>query len=1284
MGVRELLGAGIGLPGRYPKKVVSSKRYPQQLTIHAMVVGADSRAREGDRFEVLGTLGSGGMGIVYRALDRRLGREVALKTLRHADGRDLYRFKREFRSLTDFAHPNLVVLHELHTSGDEWFFTMELVEGVPFLDWVRMPASADEPTVEIAIPSAVSPTAWTEPAPQSPHRGGRVDLDRLDAAFAQLVDGVLALHVSGMLHRDLKPSNVLITPAGRVVLLDFGLVSDVGAAEVDRTHEAAAVGTPAYMSPEQAADEPLSEASDWYAVGVMLYEALSGRRPFEGTAQAVMQRKQVERPPSPASLDPSVPPALDALCLRLLARDPAARPDGRAILSALGREPSRATLDLERSLAAAPFVGRAGELEALRRAHADSRRRGVAVFVRGDSGMGKSQLVRRFLDEVAGGSMVLEGRCYERESVPYKTLDTVIDALTGVLVRLPEERLAAVIPRDIAALSRLFPVLRRVALIAERSIGAPLPVDPQEVRRRAFGALRFLLGRLAAAGPVVIAIDDLQWGDADSAVFLGELIHHPEPVPLLLVLIHRTDTGDDGGVVEQVRVARPGIAEGDARVIDVGPLAAAEARMLVSALGVGASDTSEVLIREGGGHPLFLAELARGSSRRGGDATSLEALITARIGSLPAAAATLLRTAAVAARPVPVDLAIRAAGDGTGSADLAVLRAERLVRVRHRGDSDVAYVEPYHDRIRAAAVAGLDAGQQRAVHEALARTYEEAAGDGDREGLVEHWLAAGFPDRAAAYAMEAAADAEDKLAFHRAAQLYALALRHGGGSPDERRSRLRRRAVALANAGALDAAADAFGEAAVGAPPDQALDLERLRIEQLLRRGNLTLGLELSRGLLARVGVRLPLAGRAALRAALIERLRLRLRGLRYVERVEADVPPALLRTVDVLYSTSGGLAFVAPIAGKALQFRFLRAALDAGEPQRITNALSMELGYLATAGARVADRVDALVSRLGRVSARNQHPGLAGFATVCEGLAMFMMGRWREARRSIDIGIKALRDHGVGLRWETSLTEIYLTSTLFYLGETRELARLVPLLLRDAVERGDVYAQHGLRAWRSNVAWLVMGRPDEARAHAEAVTRERTTADGFHLQHYFELLAQTQIDLYEGDADGAWRRVEAAWKVLVRSYLLRIQSVRIEASFLRARAALALAMARPPAARPLLAEARRLARRLDRERAPWASAFAEQVRALIALAGADRAGAEVRLERAERAFAAADMGLFAAVLRLRRGQLDGGPAGAAWQADARQALGSQAIADVDGMARMICPWPAQNLLPGR
>src|SRR5262245_37780197 len=96
----------------------------------------------GGRFDVRGTLGAGSAGVVYRAFDRQLSREVALKLLRQASGRDLYRFKKEFRALADIVHPNLVALHELHASDGEWFFTMELVEGVSFLDWVR-PASPD-------------------------------------------------------------------------------------------------------------------------------------------------------------------------------------------------------------------------------------------------------------------------------------------------------------------------------------------------------------------------------------------------------------------------------------------------------------------------------------------------------------------------------------------------------------------------------------------------------------------------------------------------------------------------------------------------------------------------------------------------------------------------------------------------------------------------------------------------------------------------------------------------------------------------------------------------------------------------------------------------------------------------------------------------------------------------------------------------------------------------------------------------------------------------------------
>ena len=1213
------------------------------------------------------------MGVVYRAHDRRLDRDVAMKALRHASGRDLYRFKREFRSLADIVHPNLVALHELHTTGDEWFFTMELVEGCSFIDWVR--PSPPRPPAEAAESDDTLPSIRIQPRTRQEIAAARVDHARLRAALPQLADGVMALHVSGKLHRDLKPSNVLVDRAGRLVLLDFGLVSELddGSGETDKTHERAAVGTPAYMSPEQAADQPLTEASDWYSVGVMLYEALTGRRPFEGTAEEVMRRKQTDTPPSPRALGADAPEELDRLCMQLLRKTPKDRPDGRAVLAALGAHVSTHTQDLARAAHAQAFVGRAAELDALRRALTEARRRTVAAFVVGGSGMGKTQLVRRFLDDVGEQALVLEGRCYERESVPFKTLDTVVDALATGLVKMPATRLDAVMPRDVAALGRLFPVLRRVPAIADRAVGQSVPPDPQELRRRGFGALRFLLGRLAQFAPLVICIDDLQWGDADSAVFLADLIHHPEPMPLLLVLVHRPE--DDAGVVAQMRQG-PGVGRstGDIRTIEVGPLSQAEAVELVAKLGGDAVGAAPVL-RDAGGHPLFLAELAR-ETLPGSAPPTLDALLAARIGALVPTAAQLLRLVAIAGRPLRLDDAIRAAREIHGW-ELGRLRADRLVRVRRLGDDAAASLEPYHDRVRQAAIASMSAAEVKATHRALAETIE-ARGPGarDYDSLVDNWLRAGEPARAATYAILAAETAEEMLAFHRAAELYQHALDDGTPTPGERRRLEHRRGDALANAGQLEEAALAYRGACDGADEQDRLELDRLQLEQILRRGRLAEGLAKSKQVLGEIGYALPESHAQAVRSLVWERLKMRLRGSSYRERAEKDLDRRDLQAVDILQSVSSGLSFVDPMIGRAAQMHAIRRALELGEPRRVCRAFTLEIGYLGTAGTKARKKVDDCGRRARELAARLDDPYLRGLADACSGLGAFLCGSWKPARDFLDKGLKLLRDHSAGGRWETDIAELFLTATMFYAGDTKEMARLVPLLLREAVDRGDVYAQHGLRGWRSNVAWLVLGQPGDARAHVLAVANERPPQDAFNLHHYYEMLAHGQIDLYVGDGEAVRGRVAGARKGLARSLLTRIQTVRIETEYLAARASLLAAIGQPSGSGggELHDEVRAAIKRLDKEGAGWAGALAHLVRGMLEIEIGDPDAALASLDAAERELGACNMALFEQAARARRGELEGGPGGAARAQAAIDWMRENGVADPTAMVQMLAP----------
>lgn len=492
--------------------------------------------------------------------------------------------------------------------------------------------------------------------------------------------------------------------------------------------------------------------------------------------------------------------------MRLLACDPAERPDALEMAKSISSsvQPTASGAHSGHNL-----VGRVQQLLALNEAYRTSQRdrEPLTYFISGRSGEGKSTLAEHFLTPLRADQRlaVMSGRCYDRESVPFKALDTLIGALSSFLRSLSTDDAALLIPDDIGALAQVFPVLQRVEVVARASDPRLNTLDEQQVRGRAFRALRSLLSRVSRRSLVIWFIDDLQWGDADSAEALFEVLRPPEAPAVLFLGAYRSDETEGSAFLKKWKElqGKHGVEFAD-REIKVGPLTVEECTALVIDL-VGRDN--EVVrrravecVQETRGNPFLLVELVGCFDP---DTDSFQPLplheaLVKKLGQLPDEAGPLLDVVAVSGQPLSVKEASRTAGHALPPiATITRMRNERLLRLV--GPEDMPLVDTYHDRVRETVLARMDEARCKSLHLTLANIVEMDAGgfptqvvaaleSGEKQGeektiprvydLAYHYDAAGEKRKAWIYGLLAAEQARRQSALEVAVNNYALAKRN--------------------------------------------------------------------------------------------------------------------------------------------------------------------------------------------------------------------------------------------------------------------------------------------------------------------------------------------------------------------------------------------------------------------------------------------------------------------------------------------------------------------------
>jgi len=397
------------------------------------------------------------------------------------------------------------------------------------------------------------------------------------------------------------------------------------------------------------------------------------------------------------------------------------------------------------------------------------------------------------------------------------------------------------------------------------------------------------------------------------------------------------------------------------------------------------------------------------------------------------------------------------------------------------------------------------------------------------------------------------------------------------------------------------------------------------------------------------------------------------LRGMRFKERDSSLVPARDLMRVDVCWSVAFCLAVSDHIFGAVFQVRAILFALEAGEPTRVARALAVGAGYQATGGGRDAARVEKHLARARALAERTRDPQSIAYTVGNSAVSHYLTGRFRHSLDDCERGAAMFRDRVPGAAWEQATMQHFALINLACLGQLAELQRRQPLYLRDALERGDLYGSVSVRLGWGNLVWLVRDDPAGARREVDDAMSS-WSKKGCHLEHFYELVARTNVDLYERRGREALARVEERVLAMRRALLLRIATVRIWASEMRGRSALTVCVADPAARARLLRQVEADARAILRQRSGWGTPLAKLLQAAVANLRGRRERASLLLREAIYGFDAADMSLYGTAARRRLAILIGGDEGKSLLAQTDAWFRDQQVASGDALTAMVAP----------